>query len=50
MHCNFAFGSIGARGKLIGMASHHHTVAIVPKDNKRSINGVRKETGRSQKA
>ena len=42
MHCSLAFGSIGARAKMVGMASHHHTAAIAPKDI-RSASGVRRE-------
>src|SRR5882757_1859677 len=43
MHCSLAFGSIGARAKLIGMASHHHAAAIAPRDMMRSARGVRSE-------
>jgi hypothetical protein len=43
MHCSLAFGSIGACGKLVGMPSHHHTVAIVARDIRRSTNGVRRK-------
>src|SRR5271167_5041456 len=42
-HCSLAFGSIGARAKLVGMASHHHTAAIAPRDIRRSASGVRRE-------
>jgi hypothetical protein len=45
MHCNLSFGSIGARAKLTGMPSHHHTAAIAPKDIRKSISGTRRETG-----
>src|SRR3954465_6605280 len=45
MHCNLSFGSIGARAKLTGMPSHHHTVAIAPRDRSKSISGMRRETG-----
>jgi hypothetical protein len=38
-----AFGSIGARANLIGMASHHHAAAIAVKDIRTSANGVRSE-------
>jgi len=43
MHCSLRFGSIGARAKWIGVASHHHTAAIVPRDIRRSASGVRSE-------
>jgi hypothetical protein len=49
MHCSLAFGSIGARAKLIGMASHHHTAAIAPRDMARSARGVRREMVRFSK-
>jgi hypothetical protein len=29
----------------MGVASHHHTAAIAPKDMSRSASGVRKEIG-----
>jgi hypothetical protein len=34
---------------LIGMASHHHTAAIAPRDIARSARGVRSEIVRSSK-
>ena len=38
-------GSIGARASLIGVASHHHTAAIAPRETSRSASGVRREIG-----
>jgi hypothetical protein len=38
-------GSIGARASVIGVASHHHTAAIAPKDMSKSASGVRREIG-----
>jgi len=43
MHWSLAFGSIGARAKLIGIASHHHPAAIAPREIRRSASGVRSE-------
>jgi hypothetical protein len=37
-----AAGSIGARTKVTGMASHHQTVATTPREMKKSAKGVRK--------
>jgi hypothetical protein len=42
---SLAVGSIGARDSLTGVASHHHTAAIAPRDMRRSASGVRKEIG-----
>src|SRR4051812_45817837 len=36
---------MGARVSVTGMASHHHTAAIVLKDTRRSVSGVRREIG-----
>src|SRR3954464_11661950 len=36
---------MGARVSVTGMASHHHTAAIVLKDSRRSASGVRREIG-----
>src|ERR1700751_4675408 len=44
MHCSLAFGSIGARAKLVGMPSHHHAAAIAPRDIRKSISGMWRET------
>ena len=38
-------GSIGARGSVIGVASHHQSAAIEPRDIRRSASGVRREIG-----
>src|SRR4029077_15997407 len=50
MHCSLAFGSIGARGKLVGMASHHHAAAIAARDIRRSASGVRREISSALRA
>ena len=42
---SFAAGSIGASAKVTGVANHHQTAAIVLKDIRRSVRGVRKEIG-----
>ena len=34
-----------ARAKVIGVASHHHTAAIVPREIRKSASGVRREIG-----
>jgi len=47
MHCSLSFGSIGARTRLGDMPSHHHAAAIAPKDIRRSVSGVRRETSSS---
>jgi hypothetical protein len=44
MHCSLSFGSIGARAKLTGIPSHHHTAAIAPRDIRKSISGMLRET------
>src|SRR5215813_3429821 len=44
MHCTLLLGSIGACFKLAGMPSHHHPAAMAPRDIKRSVSGVRRET------
>ena len=35
----------GARTSVIGVASHHHKAAIIPRDIRRSASGVRREIG-----
>ena len=47
---SFAAGSIGASAKVTGVANHHQTAAIVLKDIRRSVSGVRKEIGWSSRA
>src|ERR1700761_5152763 len=44
-HSSLALGSRGARASEIGVASHHHTAAIEPRDSRRSASGVRKVIG-----
>ena len=44
MHCTLSFGSIGARAKSTGVPSHHHTAAIAPRDIRKSISGMPRET------
>src|SRR5436309_11762809 len=36
---------MGARASVIGVASHHHTAAIVQRETSRSASGVRSEIG-----
>ena len=36
---------MGARAKVTGVASHHHTAAIAISDNARRASGVRREIG-----
>src|SRR4029077_10829782 len=44
MHFTLSFGSIGARARLTGMPSHHHAAAIAPRDVRKSISAMRRET------
>ena len=47
MQSSFSAGSIGARARVIGMASHHQTAVMAPIEMKKRARGVRKVMHRS---